>query len=206
LLEEGYAVSGSDQQASATTESLAARGVRVAVGHRAENVAGADLVVVSSAVPTGNPEIVEARARRIPVIKRAELLGRMMRDRRGVAVAGTHGKTTTTGMIAQILLEVGQDQPSSSAADRLAGDECPRRRAFVIEADSMTGRSWPAALGCRGHECRARSSDCYPTFEAMFGAFGEFVDYCRLTVCWPAMTIPSQRAGEQRALRKASRW
>ena len=207
LLEEGYAVSGSDQQASATTESLAARGARVAVGHRAENVAGADLVVVSSAVPPGNPEIVEARARRISVIKRAELLGRMMRGRRGVAVAGTHGKTTTTGMIAQILLEAGQDP--TFIVGGVIGSLGTNARAgtgpFVIEADEYDRtflglQPWAAVVTNVEHD----HPDCYPTFEAMFGAFGEFVDLLPpdgvLVACHD--NPPAKELGEQRALRK----
>ncbi|HEY4721466.1 MAG TPA: Mur ligase domain-containing protein, partial [Anaerolineae bacterium] len=109
LLDEGYTVSGSDQQASSATEFLAEHGARIFIGHHEENIQGADLIVVSSAIPEGNPEIAAARAQGTPVVKRAELLGRMMQGRRGVAVAGTHGKTTTTGMIAQILFEAGLD-------------------------------------------------------------------------------------------------
>lgn len=204
LLEEGYAVSGSDQQASLATESLAARGAQVAIGHRAENVVGADLVVVSSAIPQGNPEIAEARARRIPVVKRAELLGRMMRDRRGVAVAGTHGKTTTTGMIAQILLEAGQDP--TFIVGGVIGSLGTNARAgsgpFVIEADEYDRtflglQPWAAVVTNVEHD----HPDCYPTFEAMFGAFGEFVDLLPpdgvLVACHD--NPPAKELGEQRA-------
>jgi UDP-N-acetylmuramate--alanine ligase len=179
LLDEGYGVSGSDQQASSATEQLAARGAKIAIGHRAENVEGAKLVVVSSAIPKDNPEIAEAHERGIPVIKRAELLGRMMQGRKGVAVAGTHGKTTTTAMIAQILLEAGLDP--TFIVGGVIGSLGVNARAgtgpFVIEADEYDRtflglQPWAAVITNVEHD----HPDCYPTFEAMFGAFGEFVD------------------------------
>src|SRR5262249_60732776 len=92
---------------------LAALGARLAVGHRAENVAQADVVVISSAVRPDNPEVAAARARGIPVIPRAEMLGELMRVKDGVAVAGSHGKTTTTTMIAVILAEAGPGPPGA---------------------------------------------------------------------------------------------
>jgi len=179
LLDEGYQVSGSDQQASSMTELLAARGARVAIGHHEDNVKGADLIVVSSAVPQDNPEIIAARAQGIPVVKRAELLGRMMQGRRGVAVAGTHGKTTTTGMIAQILLEAGLD-PTFIVGGVIASLGTNARAGtgpFVIEADEYDRtflglQPWAAVVTNVEYD----HPDCYPTFEAMFGAFGEFVD------------------------------
>ena len=179
LLDEGYLVSGSDQQATLATDQLAARGVGVAIGHRAENVAGAECVVVSSAIPSDNPEIVEARARGIPVVKRAELLGRMMQDRRGVAVAGTHGKTTTTAMIAHILLDAGLGP--TFIVGGVIGSLGTNARAgigpFVIEADEYDRmflglRPWAAVVTNIEHD----HPDCYPTFDAMLDAFGEFVD------------------------------
>ncbi len=110
LLGAGYAVAGSDRVASALTDELARLGARVTIGQRAENVpAGAGLVVCSAAIKPGHPELEEARRRRIPVLKYAEVLGRLMRSRRGIAVAGTHGKTTTTAMIAHVLVEAGLD-------------------------------------------------------------------------------------------------
>ncbi len=109
LLDLGYPVSGSDLRESAVTRRLAMRGARIAFGHRPDNVASADVVVVSSAVRADNPEVAAARARDIPVIPRAEMLGELMRVKDGVAVAGSHGKTTTTTMIAVILTEAGLD-------------------------------------------------------------------------------------------------
>jgi UDP-N-acetylmuramate--alanine ligase len=109
LLADGYQVSGSDAQPSALTAELQVLGMQVFAGHRAENVAGADLVIVSSAVPDDNPELLAARQAGIPVVKRAELLGDMMVDRWGIAVAGTHGKTTTSALISFVLSELGLD-------------------------------------------------------------------------------------------------
>ena len=106
LLDLGYRVSGSDQVGSALTLALADEGVRVFLGHRAEQVDGADLIVVSSAVPGDNIEMTAALARGIPVVKRAEFLGELMAVKTSVAVAGSHGKTTTTGMLATVLLEM----------------------------------------------------------------------------------------------------
>ncbi len=109
LLEEGYRVSGSDLRVSPLTEALVGLGGTVYEGHAAKNIAGADLVVVSSAVPPHNPEVLAAQETGIPVASRAKILGPLMEDRYGVAVAGTHGKTTTSAMIALILERAGLD-------------------------------------------------------------------------------------------------
>ena len=105
----GYTVSGSDRAHSPTTERLAQLGVQVHVGHEAANIDGADVIVTSSAINQDNPELVAARAARIPVIPRAEMLGELMRFRRGIAIAGTHGKTTTTSLVASVLAEANYD-------------------------------------------------------------------------------------------------
>lgn len=109
LLNLGYQVSGSDQRDSEVTRRLQSLGGRLFVGHRAEQVASADVVVISSAVKPDNPEVVAAHERGIPVIPRAEMLGELMRVKDGVAVAGSHGKTSTTTMVATILAHAGLD-------------------------------------------------------------------------------------------------
>ena len=109
LINLGYDVTGSDLQANDATERLANLGARIDIGHRAENAAGADVVVISSAVRDDNIEVVEARRLKIPVIPRAEMLAELMRMKYGIAIAGAHGKTTTTSMIALVLEEAGLD-------------------------------------------------------------------------------------------------
>jgi UDP-N-acetylmuramate--alanine ligase len=105
----GYTVQGSDLAAGANTRRLTELGIGVSIGHAAENLGPAQVVVVSSAVKSDNPEVVAARARRIPVVRRAEMLGELMRLRWSIAVAGTHGKTTTTSMIGALLETAGLD-------------------------------------------------------------------------------------------------
>jgi UDP-N-acetylmuramate--alanine ligase len=134
----GYAVSGSDQRASDVTRRLGRLGVEVFIGHRAEQAEGADAVVVSSAIDEANPEIRTARERRIPVVRRAEMLAELMRFYYGVAVAGTHGKTTTTSLVASVLAEGGLD-PTFVIGGRLNSAGAHARlgtsRYLVAEAD-----------------------------------------------------------------------
>jgi UDP-N-acetylmuramate--alanine ligase len=110
LLNEGYRVTGSDMVESDTTDRLIERGAKVYLGHRARNVAGADIIVYSAAIPMSNPEIVEAGSKDIPIVSRAQMLGQLM-SRRGnsIAVSGTHGKTTTTAMVSLVLRDAGKD-------------------------------------------------------------------------------------------------
>jgi UDP-N-acetylmuramate--alanine ligase len=105
----GFGVSGSDLADNATTRRLAGLGIRTMVGHASENIAGADAVVVSTAVKENNPEVIAARSRKVPVVPRAQMLAELMRLKQGIAVAGTHGKTTTTSLAASILAEGGMD-------------------------------------------------------------------------------------------------
>ena len=105
----GYQVSGSDNADNAVTRRLASLGASISKGHAAANVLDADCIVVSSAIKPDNPELQEAHAQRIPVVQRAEMLAELMRFRRGIAVAGTHGKTTTTSLTASVLAEGGLD-------------------------------------------------------------------------------------------------
>ena len=109
LLTLGYAVSGSDSKPSPITDRLTILGAKIFEGHNAENVAGAHVVVTSSAIRADNPEVVAAHAQKIPVIPRAEMLGELMRLKYGIAVAGAHGKTTTTSMVASVLAAAGLD-------------------------------------------------------------------------------------------------
>ena len=138
LLGRGFAVSGSDLQQSELMTALREAGAVVHVGHNARNVSGAELVVISSAVPRENVEVVAAREAGIPVLKRADLLGQLMTGTVGIAVAGTHGKTTTTSMIAHILLATGRD-PSLVAGGILPelgrNGRAGESNLFVVEAD-----------------------------------------------------------------------
>jgi UDP-N-acetylmuramate--alanine ligase len=134
----GYAVSGSDEKRSATTDRLATLGIRIALGHDAEHVGEADVVVISSAVRPTNPEVVEAGRRQVPVIPRAEMLAELMRLRFAIAVAGAHGKTTTTSMIALALERAGLD-PTAVIGGRLSAfgsnARLGRGELMVAEAD-----------------------------------------------------------------------
>jgi len=138
----GYEVSGSDASENAATRRLASLGARVMRGHNASNVLGTDCVVVSSAIKADNPELMEARSQRIPIVPRAMMLAELMRFRRGIAVAGTHGKTTTTSLAAAVLSEGGLDptfviggQLLAAGANAKLGDG----QWLVAEADESDG-------------------------------------------------------------------
>ncbi|GAA4853537.1 UDP-N-acetylmuramate--L-alanine ligase [Luteimonas vadosa] len=138
----GYQVSGSDKADNAVTRRLAKLGARIHEGHAAANVLGTDCVVVSSAIKPDNPELMEARAQRIPVVPRAEMLAELMRFRRGVAVAGTHGKTTTTSLLASVLGEGGLDPTFVIGGQLLAAGANARLGQgdwLVAEADESDG-------------------------------------------------------------------
>ena len=127
LLNLGYEVSGSDLAANTATRRLASLGARVSLAHAAANVEGADAVVVSSAVGGDNAEVRAARARRIPVVPRALMLAELMRLKQGIAIAGTHGKTTTTSLVASVLAEGGLD-PTFVIGGRLTAAGPPARQ------------------------------------------------------------------------------
>ncbi|WP_445355852.1 UDP-N-acetylmuramate--L-alanine ligase [Microbulbifer sp. EKSA008] len=138
LQNQGYEVSGSDLRESAVTDRLRKLGVKVQIGHSEENVRGVDVVVNSSAVHGDNPELIEAREKRIPIVRRAEMLGELMRYRYGIAVAGTHGKTTTTSLIASIFAADKKDPTfvigglvNAAGANAALGES----RYLVAEAD-----------------------------------------------------------------------
>jgi len=142
LLNLGYRVSGSDLRRSDTTRRLEALGGLVREGHAAEQVAGVDVVVVSSAVRRDNPEVVEARRRQIPVIPRAEMLAELMRLKYGVAIAGSHGKTTTTSLAAHLLAQAGLD-PTAVVGGKVnafgSNAKLGKGEYMVVEADESDG-------------------------------------------------------------------
>ncbi len=186
-----YRVSGSNQQPTALTKALAAEGITVYVGHKAKHVSNADVVVISSAIPPHNEEVVEAKRRGLPVVKRESLLGELTANKVTLAVAGTHGKTTTSAMIAWILLEAGLD-PTFIVGGVLQNLGTNARAGggphFVIEADEYD-RAFlglhpsTAVITALEHD----HPDCYPTFEEMREAFSEFAQQVRadglLLVC-----------------------
>jgi UDP-N-acetylmuramate--alanine ligase len=179
LLESGWEVSGSDRQLSPLAIQLAAAGVRVSEGHHPENIAGAQRVIRSSAVPDDNVEVQAAREAGIPVLKRAEFLGEMMAGKQGIAVAGTHGKTTTTAMIAWVFTALGQD-PSfligGVSANLGTNGRAGQGEAFIIEADEYDRMF----LGLQPRIAVVTNvehdhPDCFPTEQDFQQAFQEFV-------------------------------
>ena len=109
LLDQEYTISGSDLADGPVLQRLAGKGAQTWIGHAEENIKGADVVVVSSAVAETNPEVMAAREQNIPVVPRAEMLAELMRFRQGIAIAGTHGKTTTTSLVSDVLIKAGLD-------------------------------------------------------------------------------------------------
>ncbi len=138
LFNLGYTISGSDQADSATLQRLAGLGIRTHIGHAGEHIAGADAVVTSTAVQADNPEVLAARHKRIPVVPRALMLAELMRLKTGIAIAGTHGKTTTTSLVASVLAEAGLD-PTFVIGGRLNSAGANARLGqgdhIVVEAD-----------------------------------------------------------------------
>jgi UDP-N-acetylmuramate--alanine ligase len=191
LLENGYVVTGSDRTLTPLAKSLLAEGVRIDIGHRAENISGAQVVVRSSAIPDDNVEVIAAQRLGIPVLKRSEFLSTLMEHHFGIAVAGTHGKTTTTAMIAWMLTFLKQE-PSYIAGGVLKNTgtnaHAGKGEAFVIEADEydrMFLGLKPALAVVTNIE--HDHPDCYPTEADFFNAFDQFASAVKadgtLVVC-----------------------
>ncbi len=180
LLNLGWKVSGSDVKASAVTKRLEPLGARVLIGHRAENLEGADVVVYSSAIRPDNPELVKAREQKIPVIPRAEMLAELMRLKFSVAVAGAHGKTTTTSLAATVLAQAGLD-PTIVVGGRLlalgTNAKLGKGDYLVAEADESDGSflSLPPTIAVVTN-IDAEHLDHYANLQAIMDAFVQFVN------------------------------
>jgi UDP-N-acetylmuramate--alanine ligase len=175
----GYRVQGSDQADGGNTRRLQALGIPIQIGHRAENIDAAQVVVVSSAVKPDNPEVVAARARLIPVVRRAEMLAELMRLKWSIAIAGTHGKTTTTSMIGAMLDEAGRDPTVINGGIINAYGTNARLGAgdwMVVEADESDGTfvKLPASIAVVTN-IDPEHLDFYGNFEALQRAFEAFV-------------------------------
>jgi UDP-N-acetylmuramate--alanine ligase len=193
----GYAVSGSDARRSDITDRLAGLGVRIEVGHAAANVGDADVLVVSSAIGAENAEVMEARRRRVPVIPRAEMLAELMRLKTGVAIAGSHGKTTTTSMVALVLERGGLD-PTAVIGGRLSAFGSNARLGLseymVAEADE-SDRSFlklsPTIAVVTNIDCE--HMDTYGSFDRLVDAFAEFAGkvpfYGAVVACADDMSV-----------------
>src|ERR1700681_1255395 len=180
LMNLGYTVQGSDASDNANVKRLRDKGAKVSIGHKAENLDGAEVLVVSSAIKRDNPELVAAREKRLPVVRRAEMLAELMRLKSCVAIAGTHGKTTTTSLVAT-LLEAGKFDPTVinggiinayGTNSRLgAGDW------MVVEADESDGTflQLPADIAVVTN-IDPEHLDHFGTFEAIKEAFRTFVE------------------------------
>ncbi len=182
LIDQGFSITGSDKAPSENTERLASLGVRVSIGHAAKNLeADVDALVYSSAVTPDNPEVAEARRRKIPVIRRAEMLAEVMRLKYGIGIAGTHGKTTTTSMVSLILIEGGVD-PTVIVGGRLRGLAGSNARLgkgefIVVEADEFD-RSFLSITPTIAVLTTLETDhlDCYRDLEDIKGAFIQFAN------------------------------
>ncbi len=180
LLESGYTVTGSDRELSPFAEGLRAAGVTVHIGHDAAHITGANQIIRSSAIPDENPEVQAALAAGIPVYKRADFLGQLMEEKIGIAIAGTHGKTSTTAMMAWTLTALNQDPSfiiggvmSNLGVNAHAG----AGETFVIEADEYD-RMFLGLKPTVGIVTNLEHDhpDCYPTAESFRDAFVDFVN------------------------------
>src|SRR6201996_1483468 len=180
MLNLGYIVQGSDQAESANVKRLREKGVHVAIGHNAANLSGVKVLVVSSAIKPDNPELVEARAQRLPVVRRAEMLAELMRLKSCVAIAGTHGKTTTTSMVAALIDAGGFDPTVINGGIINAYGTNARLGAgdwMVVEADESDGTflKLPADVAIVTN-VDPEHLDHFHTFEAVQAAFQAFVE------------------------------
>ena len=180
LLNLGYKISGSDLKFSPVAERLAERGAVISEGHRAENVRGADVVVISSAVAANNPEVLEAKEQHIPVIPRAEMLAELMRLKYGIAIAGMHGKTTTTSMVAAVLAQAGLD-PTVVVGGRVgamgSNARLGKSQYLVAEADE-SDRSFLklSPILAVVTNIDREHMDCYRNMRDVKKAFLDFID------------------------------
>jgi len=191
LLNLGYKVSGSDLKSSPVTQRLATLGAAVFEGHKAENIAGADVVVASSAVPPNNPELSEAHAHHVPVIQRAEMLAELMRLKYGIAIAGMHGKTTTTSMVAAVLAG-GELDPTVVVGGRVdamgSNARLGKSQYLVAEADE-SDRSFLklSPILAVVTNIDREHMDCYRNMRDVKNAFLDFMDrvpfYGMVVVC-----------------------
>ncbi|MCA2981367.1 MAG: UDP-N-acetylmuramate--L-alanine ligase, partial [Myxococcaceae bacterium] len=178
LLNLGYQVSGSDLKESDVTRRLTSLGARIAFGHREENLQTSDVVVISSAVKRDNPEVVAARRRKVPVIPRAEMLAELMRLKYSVAIAGSHGKTTTTSMVATVLNAAGLD-PTAVVGGKVnvlgSNAKLGKSELMVVEADESDGsflKLHPSIAVVTNVD--PEHMDHYRTLDALKAAFAEF--------------------------------
>jgi len=176
----GYSVTGSDVADSANVKRLRDKGVRVAIGHKAENIDGADVVVVSSAIKRENPELIAARIKRLPVVRRAEMLAELMRLKSCIAIAGTHGKTTTTSLVASLLDAGGFDPTVINGGIINAYGTNARLGAgdwMVVEADESDGTflKLPADIAIVTN-IDPEHLDHFHTFDAVQDAFRAFIE------------------------------
>jgi UDP-N-acetylmuramate--alanine ligase len=191
LLTMGYTVSGSDLRRSPATDRLLGLGARIYEGHRAENASASDVIVTSSAVSQQNPEVLEARARKIPVIQRAEMLAELMRLKYGIAVAGMHGKTTTTSMVAAVLAAGGLDPTLivGGRVDALGSNARLGTSQYLVAEADESDRSFlklSPVLAIITNLDREHM-DCYSSMDDVDSAFVEFMDklpfYGAATAC-----------------------
>ncbi|HET9790446.1 MAG TPA: Mur ligase domain-containing protein, partial [Candidatus Angelobacter sp.] len=180
LLTLGYKVSGSDLRSSSVTDRLAELGAIIFTGHQAENITGAEVVVTSSAVSRTNPEVVAAHAQHIPVIPRAEMLAELMRLKYGIAIAGMHGKTTTTSMVAAVLAAGGLDPTVvvGGRVDALGSNARLGKSQYLVAEADESDRSFLklSPILAVVTNIDREHMDCYRDMADVEQAFIEFVD------------------------------